>query len=421
MNYLNKVITFYPRYNLKSGCPADFITYLKSVSLTPGIILRYVGNRIHVIYHMAGTVVWIHDQLVEFLSKYSSAKKLGSAVLADLRNPDIMVQLQILGLLGKLLTGPWMVLFYKNALKKRNLEMRPEIMSALVRLSEIEVDPSLLLSTKKDLFGHTLPTDDRTLIALRNAPSHERFNSLAVILVKSAKTVLDRQLERYTTGDLSSPTPEMFDICSSADVNNFHAERVLGKFSAQWARAPNATTGFLDAKTKAATNHTLDFLIEKPPSTQASLITFSRKAAGHFRKELSVRSVTVDKEKLKRQRERAQKNDTKERNKVDRKIKGMLASEDVDGLVGEVKGGLKELVRNVLEKGDVEGVRIRHVWRVDDVDVEFLGVLLNVKDVKGKRKVQIKYYQEGQTSVFEEIDIHIFITDTVVGDLHLDS
>ena len=171
LNYLYKVITFYPRYNLKSGCPADFITYLKSVSLTPGIILRYVGNRIHVIYHMAGTVVWIHDQLVEFLSKYSSAKKLGSAVLADLRNPDIMVQLQILGLLGKLLTGPWMVLFYKNSLKKRNLEMRPEIMKALVRLSEIEMDPSLLLSTKKDLFDHTLQADDKTLIALRNAPS----------------------------------------------------------------------------------------------------------------------------------------------------------------------------------------------------------------------------------------------------------
>ena len=45
-------------------------------------------------------------------------------------------------------------------------------------------------------------------------------------------------------------------------------------------------------------------------------------------------------------------------------------------------------------------------------------MLLNVKDVKGKRKVQIKYYQEGQTSVFEEIDIHMFVTDAVVGEIH---
>ena len=102
-------------------------------------------------------------------------------------------------------------------------------------------------------------------------------------------------------------------------------------------------------------------------------------------------------------------------------IKSLLADGNVEGLVGEVKGGMKELVRNVFEKGDVEGVRIRHVWNVEDADVEFLGVLLNVKDVKGKRKVQIKYYQEGQTSVFEEIDIHIFVTDAVVGDLLLDS
>ena len=79
-----------------------------------------------------------------------------------------------------------------------------------------------------------------------------------------------------------------------------------------------------------------------------------------------------------------------------------------------MKGGLKELVRNVFEKGDVEGVRIRHVWSVDDADVEFLGVLLNVKDVKGKRKVQIKYYQEDRPLVFEELDASVQYEDASV-------
>ena len=258
--------------------------------------------------------MWIWQQLVDFLSKYSSTKKLGSAVLGDLRNPAIMVQLQVLGLIGKLVTGPWMVQFYTDSLNKRNLEMNPEIMRALLNLSEIEKDPSLLLTRTRDVFNTPLRTDDKVLIALRTAPAHESFSSLAVKLVKSSITVLDRQLERYTTGDLSSPTLEMFDICSSADVSNFHSERVLGKFSAQWARAPNATTGFLDAKTKAATNHTLDYLIEQPLDTQASMITFSRKVGGQVRKELTLITANVDKEKLKRQLERAQKNDTKARN-----------------------------------------------------------------------------------------------------------
>ena len=77
--------------------------------------------------------------------------------LGDLRNPAIMVQLQVLGLIGKLVTGPWMVQFYTNSLNKRNLEMNPEIMRALLNLSEIEKDPSLLLIRTQDVFNTPPP------------------------------------------------------------------------------------------------------------------------------------------------------------------------------------------------------------------------------------------------------------------------
>lgn len=48
------------------------------------------------------------------------------------------------------------------------------------------------------------------------------------------------------------------------------------------------------------------------------------------------------------------------------------------GVVRDVKDELKELVRKVFEKGDVEGGRIRHVWNMwrMDMDVEFLWVLV---------------------------------------------
>ena len=49
--------------------------------------------------------------------------------------------------------------------------------------------------------------------------------------------------------------------CSSAPVNNFHAERVLGRFQAQADRASNATSGFLAARTIAASNHTVEWLV----------------------------------------------------------------------------------------------------------------------------------------------------------------
>ena len=73
-----------------------------------------------------------------------------------------------------------MAQFYTNSLNKRNLEMNPEIMRALLNLSEIEKDPSLLLTRTLDVFNTPLRTDDKVLIALRTAPAHESFSSLAV-------------------------------------------------------------------------------------------------------------------------------------------------------------------------------------------------------------------------------------------------
>ena len=57
---------------------------------------------------------------------------------------------------------------------------------------------------------------------------------------------------------------------------------------------------------------------------------------------------------------------------------------------------------------------------LEEEDIEFHGVLIGFRDSKGKRMIQIRYHQEGQESVFEEIEIHVFVTDAVVGDLNLD-
>ena len=81
---------------------------------------------------------------------------------------------------------------------------------------------------------------------------------------------------------------------------------------------------------------------------------------------------------------------------------------------------MKDLVRKMVEKGDVEGIRVSHMSSVDEEDIEFHDVLIGFRDLKGKRMIQIRYHQEGHESMFEEIDIHVFLTDAFVGYLNLD-
>ena len=96
--YINKRYSFLKfRYKMKSGDPAGFKTYLISNGLKPGVIVRYVGNRLHILFHMAGTVYQLKDSLITYLKKYCRAAALRLALLGDFNNPKIMTQLRVLG------------------------------------------------------------------------------------------------------------------------------------------------------------------------------------------------------------------------------------------------------------------------------------------------------------------------------------
>ena len=110
------------KYCLKAGDPTGLSSYLVHKGVECGIIARYVGNRIHILFHLSGIILKILELLKTFLSKHTSSGRLGSAVLGDLKKDALLAQLQALGLVGKFLTGPWMVLFYKNSVNLTNLE-----------------------------------------------------------------------------------------------------------------------------------------------------------------------------------------------------------------------------------------------------------------------------------------------------------
>ncbi|XP_065652716.1 uncharacterized protein LOC136079999 [Hydra vulgaris] len=120
-NMLNAVSKL--KYKMKFGDLAGFKIYLISNGLKPGVIVWYVGNRLHILFHMAGTVYQLNDSLITYLKKYCSAAALRLALLGDFNNPKIMTQLRVLGLYGKCLTGPWMTQFYKNKENRSHLEM----------------------------------------------------------------------------------------------------------------------------------------------------------------------------------------------------------------------------------------------------------------------------------------------------------
>ena len=87
-----------------------------------------------------------------------SCNKLKDALQHDFDSSIAMTEIQVLGLLGKLLTGPWMSKFYKGADSGVTYTEGIGIIKyVLAKVEDTLHDPGLTLSTTHDFFGGELP------------------------------------------------------------------------------------------------------------------------------------------------------------------------------------------------------------------------------------------------------------------------
>ena len=55
------------RYKQGKGDPAGFKMFMRQENITPSVIVRYVGNRFHVLFHLAGILCVLRVKLMLYL------------------------------------------------------------------------------------------------------------------------------------------------------------------------------------------------------------------------------------------------------------------------------------------------------------------------------------------------------------------
>ena len=98
---------------------------------------------------------------------------LRAAILHDFDTDTAELEMQVLGLLGKLLTGPWMQMFYTSAESDiSHVDGIDIIKKVIAVLRDHMHDPARVLTTSCNFFGGHLDTEsDRTLRPLLQPPS----------------------------------------------------------------------------------------------------------------------------------------------------------------------------------------------------------------------------------------------------------
>ena len=413
------------RYKQGTGDPKGFKLFLKKENIPCKTIVRYVGNRLHVLFHLAGIFYHLQTKLLDYLNNYcNNCTTLRTALVKDLKNPSILLHLKVLGLLGKLLTGPWMVVLYGNKQNLTNLEVIPLVKACITNLKSVENDPKKLLRMKVDFFDQTLDTSE-ILLSLQSEiddVTSPHFTSTVQSLIQGSVLVLERQLEAYLTGDLSNPTNAMLDQTKSAPVHNIFAEQVLGMTDHQHHRCPNATVGYIDGKVKASKNKTLDWVETKTMEEQEKMIMFSIKRARTVRAIRKKREQQINEIYYERQKDKQQKKDKKYRNKIEKQFKNILSGKTSLDEVSDLPVDKLETVQNIIDDNSwlVEKY-IEHIWFENDENVLFHGHILELKRPKNKMPtVTIAYWSQTETEE-EAADFKIpvpqVLADLYMGDL----
>ncbi|ELU09531.1 hypothetical protein CAPTEDRAFT_193386 [Capitella teleta] len=172
------------------------------------------------------------------------------------------VGLQVLGLLGKLLTGPWMKVFYTSGSSGiPHLAGIAMVKQAIETKTDWAESPLQVLQTERDCFGKKITRDDITRSVLLPPVNKELFEEYMLAYCLAVNDVLNCQYKRYFNMEL---TEELLDQTRSARSHNMDAEEIMGMITAAQDRAPNASMCFVSSKICAQKNQTMRYLENRP-------------------------------------------------------------------------------------------------------------------------------------------------------------
>ena len=95
------------RFKDSKGDPHGFRVFLSDCNLPQSLIIRYRGNRLHILFKLAAIYIVHYKQIKLYLTTrclHTSSLKTG--LIQDFENPVTYMELKVLAVLGKLLTGP---------------------------------------------------------------------------------------------------------------------------------------------------------------------------------------------------------------------------------------------------------------------------------------------------------------------------
>jgi hypothetical protein len=385
------------RYKDGKGDPKGFKTFLQDHNLPKGILPRYRGNRLHILFHICGKFVEHYELFKQFLMEGTvSCGGLQAAIRNDFQLDTAKLEIKVLGLFGKLLSGPWMKTFYTSFSDQIDHITGIDLIKDLVHhLKDCCEDPLSLFTRKTDFFGQPLDEEDPVMRKLRSMPHDDVDGEIAMIsaCLATVITVLERQYKKYFEMDL---TEELRKETETARSHNIDAEEIMGMFGAAQQRAPNATLCYLSSRMRAKKNRTVDYLDALSTESRRKVVCWSVAMARKMRKTNRRKHAELQQELSRRVALKRQKKQERDRKAIEKKLK-TIKLEDIGKEFSYLESNSLANLTDIMS-GTAIGRNICHVWYDTDSLKKTLysGRIEKLKTKKSNTYV-VSYWGEGET------------------------
>jgi hypothetical protein len=301
-----------------------------------------------------------YDQFLDFLKNGCALGGLRSCLLKDFECDDTKLQFHVLGLIGKVFSGPWMKVFYTSVENQVNhLECISLVRQALICVKGLISNPNDILTCSADCFGKPLCKDkDPILLCLQQEPiDKNKFEVLVKRSLEAVVKVVERQYKNYFEMNV---TDDLIEKTASARSHNIDAEEMMGMFSAAQKRSPSATMCYISSRLRSQKNKVTDYLDKLSVEERNKVVKFSVKGARNIREKKKMRQKKVFNEIVKREVVKKGKKDMANLRKLEKNLRKLMLGPLESSLISpELLDELKDVIL-----GKIVGRNVVHVLKL---------------------------------------------------------
>lgn len=292
---------FHHRGSEQAGCSTHFRAFLRRQGVSKVPLASFVGNRFNILFYDAAGVYFLKEHMIQYLSEFHGPQlnRLLQAVLHDLKTPHLIAGCHALGILDKVVTGPFWRYLQTSTVSV--LDMSDVYTRMKDKFEGWGSDARDLIEHQDTLFEEHTHSDETSVHLFRPTSEYSTVLELLQLLCKAFSLTIQRLLLDHLPGGKfhNVSDPQIILETKSVPKTNVSPERDFAVLDRLISQKPNATHIALESILLFSKNKTTDWLQSKTPEEKEKLLAAARKLTSVQRSNYHKRRDEIVMERIK--------------------------------------------------------------------------------------------------------------------------